>query len=197
MPPFTGRIFSTDPPPPLGVLDLTILIRFACALFYLMCGPIPRHFYRVLLIDLFLSCFDSPFALRLRCLLCCGCLACFFLVDVCSGDGLTHLYYQPEPLFPFGHGLSYTTFTYEWSPSALAKRTLHIISDDTIDGDGLGLGLGLVSGRNSVGYECTVTNTGQVAGDAVILGFANSTDPQYPRQKVQVAQITKKPNCRQ
>jgi hypothetical protein len=35
-----------------------------------------------------------------------------------------------------------------------------------------------VSAGGEIGYECTVKNTGSVAGDAVVLGFANSTDPQ-------------------
>merc|ERR1711998_51591 len=29
-----------------------------------------------------------------------------------------------------------------------------------------------------------VQNTGKVPGDAVVLGFANTTDPDYPRQKL-------------
>ena len=36
----------------------------------------------------------------------------------------------------------------------------------------------------AIGYECTVKNTGSVAGDAVVLGFANSTDPQFPVEKL-------------
>merc|ERR1712048_974150 len=35
-----------------------------------------------------------------------------------------------------------------------------------------------------IAYECTVTNAGKMPGDAVVLGFVNSTDPQFPRQKL-------------
>lgn len=42
----------------------------------------------------------------------------------------------------------------------------------------------LAAEGGTVGYECTVKNTGTVAGDAVVLGFANSTDPQFPREKL-------------
>jgi len=54
--------------------------------------------------------------------------------------GRTHLYFAGTPLYPFGHGLSYTTFRYEalgWNPA---------------------------DGR----AEVTVTNTGSRAGDEVI-----------------------------
>ncbi len=36
----------------------------------------------------------------------------------------------------------------------------------------------------TLNYDCSVTNTGQRTGDAVVLGFANSTDPNYPLQKL-------------
>ena len=39
-------------------------------------------------------------------------------------------------------------------------------------------------GHVHVQYVCNVTNTGPVTGDAVVLGFVNSTDPQFPRQKL-------------
>ena len=41
-----------------------------------------------------------------------------------------------------------------------------------------------VAAGGAIGYECTVKNTGSVAGDAVVLGFANSTDPQFPVEKL-------------
>ena len=104
-------------------------------------------------------------------------------MDLTSGDGLTHLYYKGKTLWPFAWGLSYTTFTYAWTSSAVAaQEALHSTSALVFGGrtskeQSIGNAL-------SAGYECTVTNTGKRAGDAVVLGFVNSTDPQYPRQKL-------------
>jgi len=95
-------------------------------------------------------------------------------MDITSGDGLTHLYYKGEVLWPFGHGLSYTSFSYTWSSthSAIGGHASYSVQE-------------LASaGQLGIGYECTVRNTGMVPGDAVVLGFANSTDPQFPRQKL-------------
>eukprot|EP01049_Picozoa_sp_SAG25_P010903 SAG25_NODE_1249_length_3494_cov_27.356805_4_plen_151_part_00 len=68
-----------------------------------------------------------------------------------------------------GHGLSYTSFSYEWSSSTMANVSRALSTDRRL-GD--------------VGYEVVVSNTGSVAGDAVVLGFINSTDTQFPRQKL-------------
>jgi hypothetical protein len=58
---------------------------------------------------------------------------------------------DPAPLFPFGHGLSYTTFSY----SDLS------LSADTIATDG------------AVEISCTVRNTGPVAGAEVVQLYLN------------------------
>jgi beta-glucosidase len=61
-----------------------------------------------------------------------------------SMKGRTYRYFQGTPLFPFGYGLSYTTFTYS------------------------GLSLpGSVQAGQPLPVEVTVTNTGQRAGDEV------------------------------
>jgi beta-glucosidase len=56
-----------------------------------------------------------------------------------------------EPLFPFGHGLSYTTFTY---------------SD-----------LSVVRSAQGVSVTCRVRNTGRRAGDAAIQAYLGPPDP--------------------
>jgi beta-glucosidase len=58
----------------------------------------------------------------------------------------TYRYFQGKPLYPFGYGLSYTTFSY---------------SD-------LSLPLAAVNAGDPVGADVTVTNTGKVAGDEVV-----------------------------
>ena len=59
--------------------------------------------------------------------------------------GRTYRYFEGTPLYPFGYGLSYTTFTYS----------------------GLTVLASPVTAGNSVIAEVTVTNTGKRAGDEV------------------------------
>ena len=68
--------------------------------------------------------------------------------------GRTYRYFEGKPLYPFGHGLSYTTFSY--SGLMLPKKALKA-------GDPLTA-------------EVTVTNTGEREGDEVVqlyLSFPN------------------------
>jgi beta-glucosidase len=60
--------------------------------------------------------------------------------------GHTYQYFQGEPLYPFGHGLSYTSFEYS---------QLVISRDQVTSGEG-------------VDIELTVTNSGSVAGEEVV-----------------------------
>ncbi|MFE4957442.1 glycoside hydrolase family 3 C-terminal domain-containing protein [Streptomyces sp. NPDC056653] len=71
------------------------------------------------------------------------------------GSRQTYLYYEGTPLYPFGHGLSYTTFSYS---GLTAER----------DGDRL---------RVSV----TVTNTGVVAADEVAQLYVRALAPSVVR----------------
>jgi beta-glucosidase len=63
-----------------------------------------------------------------------------------SMRGRTYRYFEGQPLWPFGYGLSYTTFKY----GDLALPTAPIDAGDPLDA------------------SVTVTNTGQVAGDEVV-----------------------------
>ncbi len=65
--------------------------------------------------------------------------------DIIEADA-TYLYYRGQPLYPFGHGLTYTTFDY----SDLR------LSQSDMDADG------------SVEVTVTVTNTGERASDEVV-----------------------------
>ena len=68
------------------------------------------------------------------------------MMDYNIRDGRTYMYFKGEPLYPFGYGLSYTTFKYS------NLKT----SSSTIPKDG------------SVTVSVDVTNTGGVAGEAVV-----------------------------
>ncbi|MFL7807346.1 MAG: fibronectin type III-like domain-contianing protein, partial [Anaerolineae bacterium] len=61
-------------------------------------------------------------------------------------DGRTYMYFKGEPLYPFGHGLSYTTFAY---------RNLRLSADHLVPGSALTVSV-------------DVTNTGARAGDEVV-----------------------------
>jgi beta-glucosidase len=63
-----------------------------------------------------------------------------------SMENRTYRYFRGKPLYPFGYGLSYTTFSY---------------SD-------LSLPQTAVKASDPVGADVTVTNTGKVAGDEVV-----------------------------
>ncbi|WP_405589745.1 glycoside hydrolase family 3 C-terminal domain-containing protein [Streptomyces sp. NBC_01092] len=76
--------------------------------------------------------------------------------DVIGGHQ-TYLYFEGTPLFPFGHGLSYATFSY----ADLATRTT----------DG------------SLHVTFTVTNTGDMAADEVAQLYSRAVDPAVPRPR--------------
>jgi beta-xylosidase len=74
---------------------------------------------------------------------------------------------DPTPLYPFGHGLSYTTFAY----SDLSIRPLASAGPMSADGTGTGT---VAVGTTRVGTDaaaeiaCTVRNSGSVAGTEVV-----------------------------
>ena len=68
-----------------------------------------------------------------------------------SMKGRTYRYFDGTPLYPFGYGLSYTTFAYS----------------------GLKVPTDPVAAGSPVTAEVTVTNTGKVAGDEVVQLYLN------------------------
>ncbi|KAA5539179.1 hypothetical protein FYK55_24990 [Roseiconus nitratireducens] len=89
--------------------------------------------------------------------------------------GYTYMYVKGEPLFAFGHGLSYTTFGYENLTAP----------DDVLPPDG------------RVQAKIDVTNTGQMAGDEVVQLYVRKLDSQVTRPRLQLRdfrRITLKPS---
>jgi beta-glucosidase len=74
-------------------------------------------------------------------------------------DGRTYRYFQGEPLFPFGHGLSYTTFQFD---------NLHIDQS-------------AVKAGSKVQVKIDVTNTGDRVGDEVVQLYVRHRDATVPR----------------
>ncbi len=68
------------------------------------------------------------------------------MMDYNIRDGRTYMYFKGKPLYPFGYGLSYTTFKY--SNLHLSSETLH--ADGTLEA------------------TADITNTGTVDGDEVV-----------------------------
>ena len=88
-------------------------------------------------------------------------------------EGKTYRFFTQEPLYPFGFGLSYTTFSY----SNL------IIPEKVIAG-------------NKISVKTTVTNTGKVEGDEVVqlyLTDEKASTPRPVRQLEGFARINLKP----
>lgn len=79
------------------------------------------------------------------------------MMDYDIRNGRTYMYAQHEPLFPFGHGLSYTRFKYANLRTSSAS----------------------VSPDGSVAVDVDVTNLGKRAGDTVVQLYAS-----YPKSKV-------------
>ncbi|MEU9208377.1 glycoside hydrolase family 3 C-terminal domain-containing protein [Streptomyces sp. NPDC048415] len=73
------------------------------------------------------------------------------------GARQTYLYFEGTPLFPFGHGLSYTSFAY---------ADLHVRE-----------------GADTLTVSFTLTNTGEVAADEVAQVYIRAVDPSVPRPR--------------
>jgi beta-glucosidase len=87
--------------------------------------------------------------------------------------GKTYRFFNSEPLYPFGYGLSYTTFKYD-----------NLIIPEKV-----------VAGEN-VTVMVTVTNTGKVAGDEVVelyLTDEKASTPRPIRQLEGFTRVTVKP----
>jgi beta-glucosidase len=80
-----------------------------------------------------------------------------------SMKGRTYRFFEGEPVFPFGHGLSYTRFGYSGLRLTAGARTMP--RDGAID------------------LEVDVTNQGMRQGDEVVQMYVRSTQSRVPRPK--------------
>ncbi len=85
-------------------------------------------------------------------------LADFSDYNMRAGKGRTYRYYRGEPLFPFGHGLSYTMFKY----SNMKMSRNEIQADDTVT------------------VSVDVTNTGQRDGEEVVQLYVRNVESSLP-----------------
>lgn len=85
--------------------------------------------------------------------------------------GITYLYYDGPTLWPFGWGLSYTTFSYAWFDGESAHQTVDAAE--------------WASGAaQPPSYAVNVTNTGNVASDVSALAFYSTGLPGEPIQEL-------------
>jgi len=80
-------------------------------------------------------------------------------------EGRTYRYFRGEPLFPFGHGLSYTRFRY---------RDLRVAGRDPAVG-----GVSVRAGE-SVEVSVEVENAGSVAGEEVVQLYVSDEEASVP-----------------
>jgi hypothetical protein len=81
-----------------------------------------------------------------------------------GAPGLTHLYVDVPVLWPFGWGLSYSTFSFVWADSGARRATTAAFAPPQ--------------------YLCNVTNTGTVTSDVSVLGFFSTDLPGEPVQEL-------------
>jgi beta-glucosidase len=86
------------------------------------------------------------------------------MMDYNIRDGRTYMYFKGNPLYPFGYGLSYTTFKY----SNLKTSSAQLAKDGTVT------------------VSVDVTNTGAVAGDAVAQLYVKhlKSEVERPREEL-------------
>ena len=78
--------------------------------------------------------------------------------------GFTYMYFEGKPVYPFGHGLSYTTFTY--SNLSLSSRS--------------------IAGNGTVTVRVNVRNSGKVAGDEVAQLYVRDVQASVKRPKLEL-----------
>jgi beta-D-xylosidase 4 len=94
-----------------------------------------------------------------------------FNFDMVADGGLTYRHYDGKygmPLFQFGHGLSYTAFSYAWAKPPTATIDISALASTAA-------GAGCFD-CSRITFSATVTNREGDVGDAVILGFVTAPD---------------------
>jgi len=77
-----------------------------------------------------------------------------------TSPGRSYRFYTGTPVYPFGHGLSYTTFEYEYGNKDKGVVVKKAIVEE-----------GIKENKNVVSFEIIVKNVGEMAGSDSVLAF--------------------------
>ena len=88
--------------------------------------------------------------------------------DIIKGKR-TYMYFDGEPLYPFGHGLSYAKFEYS----------------------GLELSKNEIDSHETISITLHVKNSSEIAGDEVVQLYAHAKDSRYKRPLKQLVRFTR------
>ena len=97
-------------------------------------------------------------------------------MSLSGGGGLTYQYYDGVPLWPFGWGLSYTSFELGWHSARRLVTTTRELEKE-LEKNGGDVGAGIV-------FAVTATNTGKVTSDISILAFLQGRNAGDPRREL-------------
>lgn len=97
-----------------------------------------------------------------------------------KNPGRTYKFYTGQAVFEFGSGLSYTTFVYSWNnDTEKASHSILSLMNKNADDD-----RALVQS-----FRVNVTNTGNMAGDDVVLAFLKSSNTTINGQMAPLKQL--------
>ena len=106
-------------------------------------------------------------------------------MSLSGSGGLTYQYYDGVPLWPFGWGLSYTSFKLEWHSAHHMTTTTRELERELAREFEKSVEKGAVGDIDAgIIFSVTATNTGNVTSDISILAFLQGRNEGDPRREL-------------